>query len=743
MKIQNYIGVAALAILSYPLSAEENTNTNKSHSELEEVIVTASPHQKSVQEIAGSFNLLANEDLRREAAATLGETLQNEVGISSSSFGSGVGNPIIRGLGGKRVEILQNSSTVGDASDISADHAVASEALLADRIEILRGPATLRFGPGAIGGVINVIDNRIHTVPFEGVAGAVETRYSSNGNAKATVGKFDAGFSGFNLHLDAVTRDSNNISIPGSPLSASALGALDDADEADDAYGTMENSDSKADSFSAGLSWVAEDVVIGFSYSKLDSNYGLPPASHSHEGHDEDHEGEEHDEDHEGEEHDEHDEHEEDHEGEEHSEESEEFVRIDMQQQNYQAKLRFTNLGDLLGQLDVDLGYTDYQHTELEFEPDSGEVMIGSLIESVSHNLRAELTHNEYMGWRGAWGLQISDRDFGASGEEAFIPPSETFSSGVYWLEETNLALGNLELGLRFDQQEISLTGQEIDHSTVNAGASWFFPINQQQRLSLVLSHSERAPAAEELLSNGVHIATSSFEIGQRNLDTESANSLEVTWVYRDTDNSQFNARVSAYTNQFQRYIYLQDSGLAFSHDLEEDGLQGIAACSADLADFDDSAEELAESVGCFTYQQRDASFSGIELETSWSLTDTQRVELQGDLVRGRFDQGANRDIPRLPPAKVRASWIYQDDSWRAAINLTHAASQTRTGLNESATDSYNRLDASLSYQQESWSVFLKGQNLSDEDIRNATSLLRDIAPEAGRNLTVGVRYQF
>ena len=723
MKIQNYIGFAALAILSYTLSAEENTNTNKSHSELEEVIVTASPHQKSVQEIAGSFNLLANEDLRREAAATLGETLQNEVGISSSSFGSGVGNPIIRGLGGKRVEILQNSSTVGDASDISADHAVASEALLADRIEILRGPATLRFGPGAIGGVINVIDNRIHTVPFEGVAGAVETRYSSNGNAKATVGKFDAGFSGFNLHLGAVTRDSNNISIPGSPLSASALGALDDADEADDAYGTMENSDSKADSFSAGLSWVAEDVVIGFSYSKLDSNYGLPPASHSHEGHDEDHGGDELD-------------------GNEPSEELEEFVRIDMQQQNYQAKLRFTDLGDFLGQLDVDLGYTDYQHTELEFEPDSGEVMIGSLIESVSHNLRAELTHNEYMGWRGAWGLQISDRDFGASGEEAFIPPSETFSSGVYWLEETDLALGNLELGLRFDQQEISLTGQEIDHSTVNAGASWFFPINQQQRLSLVLSHSERAPAAEELLSNGVHIATSSFEIGQRNLDTESANSLEVTWVYRDTDNSQFNARVSAYTNQFQRYIYLQDSGLAFSHDLEEDGLQGIDACSADLADFDDSTEELAESVGCFTYQQRDASFSGIELETRWSLSDTQRVELQGDLVRGRFDQGANRDIPRLPPAKVRVSWIYQDDSWRAAINLTHAASQTRAGLNESATDSYNRLDASLSYQQESWSVFLKGQNLSDEDIRNATSLLRDIAPEAGRNLTVGVRYQ-
>ena len=714
MNTQQYFMIALLAILSYPLSAAENA-------ELEEVIVTASPHQKSVQEIAGSFNVLADEELQREAASTLGETLQNEVGISSSSFGSGVGNPIIRGLGGKRVEILQNSSTVGDASDISPDHAVASEALLADRIEILRGPATLRFGPGAIGGVVNVIDNRIHTVPFEGVEGALETRYSSNGDAKATLGRIDAGYSGFNLHVDAVRRDSNTISIPGSALSDAAM---DDEAESNGPDGTMENSDSRADSFSAGLSWVADDVVIGFSYSKLDSNYGLPPASHNHE---------------------EHDEHGEDHEGEEHSEESEEFVRIDMQQESYQTKLLVTDLGDFLGQLDVDYAYTDYQHTELEFEPDTGAgtVMIGSLIESLSHNLRAELTHNEYLGWRGAWGLQISDRDFGASGEEAFIPSSETFSHGVYWLEETELALGNLELGLRFDQQEISLPGQEIDHSTVNAGASWFFPINQQQRLSLVLSHSERAPAAEELLSNGVHIATNSFEIGQSNLGKESANSLEITWVFRDADNSPFNARVSAYHNQFQRYIYLQDSGLAFSHDLEEAGLEGIDACSADLADFDNSAEELAESVGCFTYQQRDASFSGIELETSWSLSDTQRVELQGDIVRGRFDQGANRDIPRLPPAKVRASWVYENDHWHAAINLTHATAQTRAGQNQLPTDRYTKLDGSLSYQQDNWSIFLKGQNLTDQTVRNATSFLRDIAPEAGRNLTVGVRYRF
>ena len=707
MNIQSYLVIALAAILPYPLAAAEISAPNTS-AELEEVIVTASPHQKSAREIAGSFNLLANEELQREAAATLGDTLQNQVGISSSSFGPGVGNPIIRGLGGKRVEVLQNSSSVGDASDISPDHAVASEALLAERIEILRGPATLRFGPGAIGGVVNVIDNRIHTAAFEGVEGAVETRYSSNGDARAIVGRLDGGYAGFNLHLDAVTRDSNSISIPGS--------ALSDSTDADDSYGVIENSDAKADSFSTGLSWVTEDLVIGFGYSELDNNYGLPPSSHAHEEHD-------------------------DHSEDEETEEAEEFVRIDMQQQSYQGKLLLTNLGNFLGQLDVDFGYTDYQHRELEIVGD--QVAVGSLIESVNHDLRAELTHNEYMGWLGAWGLQASNRDFGSSGEEAFIPSSETLNRGIYWLEETTLPLGNLELGLRYDQQEISLTDQQIDHSTVNFGASWLIPINQQQRLSLVLSHSERAPAAEELLSNGVHIATSSFEIGEGNLDTESANSLEITWVYGDSDNSSFSARVSGYHNQFQRFIYLQDSGLALSHDLEEGGFQGIDACSADIGDFDNSAEEFAEAVGCFNYDQRDASFSGVEFETSWALSDSQRVELQGDLVRGRFDSGANRNIPRLPPAKFRASWIYENDSWRGAINITHAAKQSRAGENQLTTDGYTKIDGSLSYQQESWSMFLKGQNLTDQSIRNATSFLRDIAPEAGRNLTIGVRYRF
>ena len=171
--------------------------------------------------------------------------------------------------------------------------------------------------------------------------------------------------------------------------------------------------------------------------------------------------------------------------------------------------------------------------------------------------------------------------------------------------------------------------------------------------------------------------------------------------------------------------------------------MTAIDVCSTDIADFENSAEQLADAVNCFVYQQRDASFSGVELETSWMLSDTQSVELQGDLVRGRFKNGSNRDIPRLPPATVRASWIYENDNWRGSISLTGAAAQNRAGLNQGTTAGYSRLDASLSYQLDNWSMFFKGQNLTDRTIRNATSFLRNVAPEAGRNLTFGVRYRF
>ena len=702
MKSHPYVALSLTAIscamLPFTVPAFANNN-------IEEIIISASAHQKSAQEVAGSFNVIAGDELQRDAAATLGDTLQNQVGIASSSFGPGVGIPMIRGLGGKRIEILQNSSSVGDASDISPDHAIATEALLAERIEILRGPATLRFGPGAIGGVVNVIDNRIHLSAFEGIEGALESRYSSGNDGVATVARFDAGNGPLNLHLDGVSRDSNDVKIPG----------LADLDDSDSSNGFIANSDARADSLSAGASWVQGNSVMGFSVSHLDNNYGLPPASHGA-----------------------------------HSEDSDVghddiVVRIDMQQTSYQGKLLLSNLGDFFDRLNVDVSYTDYQHREQEFDLDTGDSAISSTIEAQSRELHAELTHLERAGWFGTMGLQVSSRDFGSSGEESFIPASTTSRQGLYWLEETAIADNNLEVGIRFDRQKIEMADQSLslDHDSVNIGASWIAPLSEHHRLSLTLAHSERAPAAEELLTLGTHVATNSYEIGNTRLSGESSNSIELTWVYEGDEESLLTFRGSVYHNQFSNFIFQQDTGLSLSHDLEDMGFEGLQACSSALADFSNSLDEYTDAITCYLFEQRDATFSGIELESSYQLSDSQSIELQADLVRGQFTAGSNRDIPRLPPAKIRASYVVESDHWRAALNITRAAAQNNAGENQMSTLGYTRLDASLSYNQPNWSIFIQGQNLTDRDIRNATSFLREIAPEAGRNLTIGLRYQF
>ena len=702
MKSHPYVALSLTAIscAMLPFTAPAFADNN-----IEEVIISASAHQKSAQEVAGSFNVIAGDELQRDAAATLGDTLQNQVGIASSSFGPGVGNPMIRGLGGKRIEILQNSSSVGDASDVSPDHAIATEALLAERIEILRGPATLRFGPGAIGGVVNVIDNRIHLSAFEGIEGALESRYSSGNDGVATVARFDAGNGPLNLHLDGVSRDSNDVKIPG----------LADLDDSDSSNGFIANSDARADSLSAGASWVQDNSVMGFSVSHLDNNYGLPPASHGA-----------------------------------HSEDSDVghddiVVRIDMQQTSYQGKLLLSDLGDFFDRLNVDVSYTDYQHREQEFDLDTGDSAISSTIEAQSRELRAELTHLERAGWFGTMGLQVSSRDFGSSGEESFIPASTTSRQGLYWLEETAIADNNLEVGIRFDRQKIEMADQSLslDHDSVNIGASWIAPLSEHHRLSLTLAHSERAPAAEELLSLGTHVATNSYEIGNTRLSGESSNSIELTWVYEGDEESLLTFRGSVYHNQFSNFIFQQDTGLSLSHDLEDMGFEGLQACSSALADFSNSLDEYTDAITCYLFEQRDATFSGIELESSYQLSDSQSIELQADLVRGQFTAGSNRDIPRLPPAKIRASYVVESDHWRAALNITRAAAQNNAGENQMSTLGYTRLDASLSYNQPNWSIFIQGQNLTDRDIRNTTSFLREIAPEAGRNLTIGLRYQF
>jgi len=662
---------------------------------LEEIVVTASPLAKSVDELVRPVNVLSGDELDKEVASTLGETLNNQLGVNSSSFGPGVGVPVIRGLSGSRVEILQNSTTVQDASDTSSDHAVASEPLLAERIEVVRGSAILRYGNGAIGGVVNVIDNRIPKESIADTSGALQLRFNANNDERVAVGKIETGNNLWAFHADAVLRESNEISIPGF-----ADHEADDADETTDGF--IENTQAEAKSGSLGFSYTGDDLVAGFSINVLDTRYGIPAGSHGH------HEDEEHD--------DEHDDDDEDHDEEE---EEEEQVDIELEQTRYEFYLKRDNLtGNFLKSIKTELSVTDYEHTELEIEGD--EVFQGTFFDVGGLDARVELLHHSMNNWLGAIGIQYTDRDFVAIGEEAFVPPSVTESLGIYLLEETSLSFADLELGLRYSSQSIKTAGLAgIDHDSLNANATLAFPLGESGRLAVSAFHSERAPTAEELLSDGEHIATNSFETGDPTLDSETANTLELSYRYQG---DSFSLNSSLYHSQFSDYIYQQQNGTGF--DEASESCQPLAGLDED-------------SIECFFYEQEDATFTGIEIEGRWQLSDSQSIRLWADAVRAELDSSG--DVPRIPAHRIGLEWDYSLGPWNLELAGILADDQDRPGLNQEETEGYSRIDASLRYQPENWSAFVNIDNLTDEDIRNATSFLRETAPEPGRAITVGV----
>ena len=714
---QKYRGLALPLMLLAPTVLAGNIDT------IEELIITASPHDKRAEELPGAITVLDRRALQREVSATLGETLQNQPGMHSSSFGSGVGLPIIRGMDGNRVEVLNNGTSVADASATSPDHASGVEPLLADRIEILRGPATLRYGPGAIGGVINVIDNSIHTEAFDGIHGAGEIRHNTNNDEDAFVGRLDGGAGSLAFHLAGVLRQSNNVEIP-----KLANSSVDDPAETSNGY--IANSDAEVDSWVFGLSHVTDNLVAGLSVVHLDNQYGVPPGAHDHGGH-----GDAHD-DHEAEHDDDHDSHDSDQDHSEDGEEHQEFTRIHMEQRIYQGKLLWRNLNGIIEKISLDLNHTDYKHREIEIE--DGERNTGTVFDIDSSEVRTEATHAPLFGWMGTLGLQHKRRDFDAIGAEAFVPQSDTRTTGLYLIEETEFGGGDLELGIRHDHQTVATSASDdIDHNSFNASASYLYPLTENQRLGLILSRTERAPAAEELLSNGEHIATRSYEIGDPGLDTESAWNLELTW----SNSAHVPATVSLFHRRFSDFIYALDTGSRFSHDLEEEGFNSLAACSSDLADFDGDGDEFAASPECFSYIQNDAKFTGLEAEVTLPMTETQALRLWGDAVRARFDNAG--DVPRMPPARLGANWDFASGYWNTRLSITYAFKQDRPGENQSDTEDYTRVDAYVRYGVKEWSVFIKGANLTDEEIRNSTSFLRDIAPEPGRSIVIGANYSF
>lgn len=649
--------------------------------------------------------VLNEEEVRSAASVNLGDTLSILPGLNNASFGPAVGQPVVRGQQGRRVMSLTNGMANADASGNSADHAITVEPMLSNGVEILRGPSTLLYGGGAIGGVINVLDKRFTDTLLDKPVFSVEGRHDSASDMNTFVGSLSVPTGNFVWHLDMTDREWNDLEIPGLAIHPAYLEEDHEHEEHDEdeehheeevenSDGFIANSGGETQAATLGLSYVLDNGFIGFSFNRMTNEYGLPPGVHGH--------------------------HEEEGEDEEEHEHEEENVFIDMERERYDFIASLNDLSPMLESVDYRLSYTDYEHAEME-----GPGVIGTQFSNESWEQRLQLTHPEINNWHGVFGIQHSDSTFSAVGEESFIPETDISSLGIFAVEALHADAFTYEFGLRFNRDERDPNSAGVpdrSFSTTSYSGSVLWDANEKAALGLAYSHSERAPSTEELFSNFgladiddcvIHFATGSCEIGNVNLNEEVSDNLDLSLYlsFQDID-----ATITWFYNSFHDYIYQANTGM-------------------EVDEFPVRA-----------YQNDSADFYGVEADMLFSINNDWSIRFFGDRVESKLKD--NTFVPRMPPVRVGSELNFNASALNASLSVVKAADQDKPGTGEIATDGYTRWDLSVNYVFDARDsgellLFSKLRNITDEEIRLSTSFLRGFAPESGRSLELGVRYSF
>lgn len=676
---------------------------------LDQFVTSASPFSRNQVDLAQSTTVLSGRSLLLKQQATLGDTLASETGIHATSFGPGASRPIIRGLGGDRIRLLENSIGTIDASVISPDHAVSVEPLLVERIEVVRGPASLLYGSNAVGGVINVITHRIETdLPTEPMRGSAEIRGGTGADELAGGGVFDfslktAADRAFVVHFDAFGHRTKNIRIP--DFAESATLRAEETEHAAEhgeaapsfARGRLPNSSLETRSAAMGVSYVTPTFHFGISHSGFNSDYGVP--GHEHETD---------------------------------ASAVAEGVRIDLRQRRTDLQGEWHGGGGFIQGARLKIGRAEYRHTEIE--PDGAP---GTLFTNEGHEGRLELLHGDAKPWTGAIGTQVTRSDFAADGEEAFLPPSRTDSAALFAFEEVVTGPLTWQFGARYERTKIAPSGlaaRRDEELAASAGAVWKF--DDHYVLTLSVAHTGRAPNAQELYANGAHAGTQSFELGDANLRSERSLGLEASLRRRK---GFLTGAFTIFAHRFHDYIFEQPTGMVA---IEGDG-------GSEFVSPESAAAEAAEgSLPVYRYVQHDARFWGAELETIWHLHESTKwnldVRLAADFTRARE---SGRHLPRIPAARTTAGVSWSAGPWNAGAEYQILFDQNRVAAHESPSDGYALLSASVSrtfeLDHKRFEIFLRGSNLTDAEARPHTSFVKDLAPLAGRAAIAGVRFTF
>ena len=665
--------------------------------------ITATGSQEATQSILTPTKILQGDELLNKLGTTLGATLANELGVSATGYGAGSSRPVIRGLEGSRVQILQNGLSVGDVSNISQDHAVGNNMQNAHQVEILRGAAALLYGSGSSGGLVNVVNDRILTNLPDRPTGAVNTSYETVNNGRAGSVEVDGAFGSVAVHVDTAINNANNYTIPGSSTQSQGepVGGWTvppGGNEGNNYTGKLPNSFSNQNNLGAGVSYIGQNGYTGVSVERLNNNYGIPTP---------------------------------------------EGGSINQSQNRYDLQHQTRDPFAGFSSFKFSAANSNYNHTEFN---NAGEA--ASQWKNIANEARLELAHNPIAGWKGTFGAQFSAASLNATevgtGSYAIVPPTKTNSNALFWIEEGkwNSLQGSLglrynnvaqkpNLGTELEVQDttsgptpgITLQNRNFNLMSYSAGGLWNFM--QGHGAGVAYTVSQRAPSAQELYSYGAHESTATFDIGNPNLTKETSHNLELNI---QKTSGLMRGKASVYANRFNNYIYGFYTGSSIV--TTPPGGEG-------------------DGFSVVTAQQASATIKGIEGELTYNWRQHGvGGRIFGDASQGTFDAGGN--LPLQPAPRLGAEIAHQHNGWLTNASYIYSYQQNRLATWEQGpAPSYNLLNAGISYTERvkdvNWTVYMNLKNLLNEQIRYATTpmAVRLYAPQPGRSLMVGLRGTF
>ncbi|MCJ8158999.1 TonB-dependent receptor domain-containing protein [Sphingomonas sp. LaA6.9] len=669
--------VSISAVIPTAAFAEQAGSTSEN-----DIIVTATGLDQEADETATPVVTLSGDELVHRRQATLGDTLAGQPGINVDNFGGGASRPVVRGQTAPRVQALSDGANIQDASTISPDHAITTEPLLLRGIEVLRGPAALLYGGGAIGGAINLLDDKVPTaLPEDGFSGVAEGRLGTADDERSLVGGITAGAGPFAFHAEGVHRSSNDYRVPGKYGQRHVDGSYNDTS-----------------TFSVGGSWIGPDGYLGVAYTRQRSEYGLPGHNHEYESchphgsslhcgaHDHDEAGHDHDHDH----------------------EHDEVPFVKLRSERFDIRSEYGDPLPGFEKLKFRMSFTDYGHDEIE------EDEVATTFRNEAHDIRFELTHKPIGGLRGVFGVQHSESQFSALGTEAFLPESETRNTALFLIETLQAGAVRFELAARQEWQKIETTrNREVSHRPFSISGAAVWDIGNDYSLALSLARSQRAPNVQELYARGIHLATNTYELGTATLGKETDKSIDLTFRKR-AGGTTFT--IGAYHQDFDNYIF------ANTLDRFEDfRLIRYTAADANFTGIDgEMRHQFAPDFG--------ASIFG----------DYVRAKLKnnlGNLPRipaGRL--GARAD-GKWGPFSADIEYYHVFEQGKIASFETPTSGYDMVN----ATVAY-RLDLGPKANAE---LFVRATNLTNDLAFNHASFIKDASPLRGRNFTFGLRTAF